>query len=36
MMLLTQARVNLGTDFYQKVSENLKGTGKQFTESSQT
>lgn len=36
MLLLTQATVNLGTNFYQKVSQNLEGTGKQFTELSQT
>lgn len=36
MLLLTQATVNLGTNFYPKVSQNLEGTGKQFTELSQT
>lgn len=36
MLLLTKATLDLGTNFYQKVSENLQGTGKQFTELSQT
>lgn len=36
MLLLTKATLNLGTNFYQKVSQNLQGTGKQFTELSQT
>lgn len=36
MLLLTKETLNLGTNFYQKVSPNLQGTGKQFTELSQT
>lgn len=36
MLLLTQATGHLGANFSQKVSQNLEGTGKQFTELSQT